>query len=439
VTAVREVDVVVIGASMRGLVAAFVAGSLGKRTVLVDASPRLAGGDGSFVTGWGDRFDHGLHVLDFERSPVATDLFTHVVDGCVHRVALRRAVALRGQVMPYAPDPADMPEELRAMLGCDPIVDDVGDDLPSRDRLGAVYGPAFADFVFDEVLASFPSEARHRAFGVDEALLVANVYPWFFPRAEGRTASSDESRAFHDLLRSGVPQEILYPEGGGFGGFAEGFAAHLEALGVEVCLGVDDLDVVPDADGGVRSVIAGGGRLRAGRYLWGGGWPALCGLLGLPCQDAATDRVVVGSMRLDRPAATPYHEILVGDPTMLVNRIHFPARFRESDEPLLQVEFAYPLAEPEWERTDVEWVERWTDDCRRLGILTRDHRVECVDVRGFSMHFNAYGAEGVPLRDADPSLLDGTNVHAVVPSMANLNLNRWVPRAVDNLLALLDG
>lgn len=54
------------------------------------------------------------------------------------------------------------------------------------------------------------------------------------------------------------------------------------------------------------------------------------------------------------------------------------------------------------------------------------------------MHFNGYGAEGEALRDADSALLKrDSNVHPVVPSMANLNLNRYVPRAVRDVTALL--
>jgi hypothetical protein len=50
------------------------------------------------------------------------------------------------------------------------------------------------------------------------------------------------------------------------------------------------------------------------------------------------------------------------------------------------------------------------------------------------MHFNAYGMEGVPLRDADPSLVQpDSNLHPVAPSMANWNLNTHVPRTVEQV------
>ena len=121
-----------------------------------------------------------------------------------------------------------------------------------------------------------------------------------------------------------------------------------------------------------------------------------------------------------------------------INRMHFPARFRHSDESLLQIEFAVPAHDPSWEWSDAEWRERWLDDARRLAVIDADHRVEEFDVRSFVMHFNAFGAEGEALQDADPSLLDpDTNIIPVVPSMANLNLNRYVPRVVRDVKSAL--
>lgn len=435
----EELDAVVVGATMRGLVTAYLLSSLGCRAVLVERSASVGGADGSFVTGAGTRFDHGLHVLDAMRSPLTTRLFTHVVDGAVNRVVLRRAIVLRGHVMPYAPRPAEMPAELHTMLPGDELVDDVGDGPPTRERLARCYGPDFADLVLDEVLPSYPAEHRHRAFGVDESLLLANVYPWFFPRAERPVASPDESRAFHDRLRRGIPQEILYPQRGGFGGFAEGFLAKLDEKRVEVVTGAGDLEVeVQPGTHTVESVSAAGRRFTAPHYFWAGPWPALCNILDLPCRDVATDRVVLGSFRLDRPARTDHHEILVGDPRFHVNRVHFPAGFRGSDEALVQVEFAFPAREDGWTLDATAWRERWLDDLGRLGLLDERHRVEDFDFRSFAMHFNGYGAEGEPLVDADPSLLrPDTNVRPVAPSMVNLNLNRYVPGVVRDVTSVL--
>jgi hypothetical protein len=163
----------------------------------------------------------------------------------------------------------------------------------------------------------------------------------------------------------------------------------------------------------------------------------LCGLLNVPCQHTATDRVMLGSFRLNRPAMTPYHEILVGDPLHHVSRIYFPAAFRESNDALMQMEFAVPRAVT-WPEDPGHWRESWLTSARSLGLLDDHHRVEEFDYRSFPMHFNGFGAEGEPLRDADPRLIRGdSNIRPLVPSMANLNLNRYVPRTIGYVASML--
>ena len=89
----------------------------------------------------------------------------------------------------------------------------------------------------------------------------------------------------------------------------------------------------------------------------------------------------------------------------------------------------------------------WTPTSGAIGGSTTRARSACIDeahqVEEFAflslkMHFNAFGAEGEPLRDADPSLLDrASNLHPIAPSMANLNLNRYVPRALRQVSEVL--
>ncbi len=437
---IEHLDALIIGGNMRGLLTASLLSHLGYRAALVELAPFLGGADSSFDTAFGDRFEFGMHVLDKERSPVATRLLTRAVGGAVHTIRLRRGMVLRGHLVPYAPERDQLPPELRDMLPPGDIVDDLRGGPPTRARLGAIYGDAFADLIFDEVLPSYPTEARHLAFGVPEHQLLANIYPWFFPRARRETPEGDESRSFHDRLRAGVPQDILYPREGGFGGFAQGLIDGIDPASVELISGARDLEVVvTPGTHDIEEVRTGGRRLRADQVFWAGSWPALCGLLEVPCQDPKTDRVVIGSFRLDRPATCDYHEVLVGDPSLQLNRVYFPARFRESSDPLMQVEFSFPEADPR-PRDAAWWRARWEDDLRRLGVLDGGHRVEQFDFKSVQMHFNGFGMEGEALIDADPSLIRAdSNVHAVVPSMANLNLNAYLPRTVRDVVAALAG
>lgn len=435
---IEQLDAVVIGGNTRGLVTSYLLSTLGFKAVLLDRAPSVGGADASFKTSDGSFFEFGMHVLDEQRSAVATRLFTHIADNRVHRIKLKRAIVLRGHIMPYAPHPNEMPEELRCMLPSDPLVDDLGDKRPGRARLAKIYGQKFIDMIFDEVLPSYPTENRHRAFDVDESLLMTNIYPWFFPSARRDSKMDDESREFHDQLRNGSEQHILFPHEGGFGGFAKGFLQHLDTQRIEVLTGVDDVKVeVEPGTHTITSVSANGRIFKANHYFWTASWPQLCKLLDLPCQNIATDRVLLGSFRLNKPANSKYHEILVGDPECQCNRVYFPAGFRNSDEPLMQVEFMFPSAEDRPMDPDY-WKDRWVEDLRRLGILDQDHRIEMFDFKTVPMHFNSFGMEGEPLIDADPSLIqNGSNIRPVAPSMANLNLNSHIPRTIDYVCSVL--
>ena len=434
----ETVDAVVIGANIRGLVATYVLSMLGYRAVLIERAPFVGGVDGSFKTSDGNWFEYGMHVLDFGRSEAATKLFTHIVDGKVHRVRLKRGIVLRNHIMPYAPDPAEMPDEFRKMLPPGELLDEIGDELPTRARLSEIYGEDYANMIFDETLPSLPTENRHRAFGVDEAQLLTNIYPWFFPRARRKAIAGDESRDYHDKLRNRVDQFILYPQEGGFGGFSQGFVKKFHPERIEVLTDARDMEIaVEPGTHRISAVTALGRQFVAKNYFWGASWAQLCALLDLPCQNTATDLIMIGSFRLNREANTSYNEILFGDPNLRLNRVYFPASFRESNDPLLQIDYAVPRAENP--STDPEfWQRVWMEDLKRVGILDAEHHVEMFDYKTNAMHFNSYGLEGERLVDADPSLIrSDSNVRPLTPSMANLNLNSHIPRNIAYVTSIL--
>ncbi len=267
---------------------------------------------------------------------------------------------------------------------------------PTRERLGRCYGSGFADLVFDEVLPSFPSEHRHHAFGVDEARLLANVYPWFFPRAAEAVASGDESRAFHDQLRGGITQEILYPARGGFGGFAAGFADKLDRDGIDVRTGVGDIDL--EVQPGTHRVewVEAGGPAHPGRALLlgaGVGPPVQSAGAAVPGRGDRPGRrsAAFGSTALRTRRTTRSWSAIPGS---AINRVHFPDELRGTDEPPDADRVRLPS---ECGRVDAgrRRVARSVARRRaRVGLLDEDHQVEEFDFRSFQMHFNAFGAEG---------------------------------------------
>ncbi len=431
-------DAIVFGAGTRGMVTAYVLNMMGYRAVVLERAPDLGGGDGSFQLADGTWFDYGMHLLDEDRSEFVTKLFLHVIDNQVHRVRLRRAIVLRNTIMPYAPEPDQMPEILREMLPKKAIVDDLGNRKPSRKNLSRCYGEAFTNLIFEEVLPSYPTEHRHLAFGVHESALLVNIYPWFFPRAQRSPKLGDESREFHDKLREGIDQYVVYPRKGGFAEFCRAFARQLDPDRVELITNVGDIQIdVDQRKHQFRSARIADRCLEADRYFWASSWPELCGLLAVPCPNTYTDRIVLGSLRLDRPVLTDFHEILVGDPSHLINRVHFPSSLRGTDNTLVQVEYSFPEAESRPNDSQF-WYDQWKSSLRTLGIIDGNHEIKIFDFKTRPLHFNGYGMEGIALQDADTNLIDRrSNVFPVVPSMLNLNLNSHIPGDIDYVTSVI--
>ena len=438
-TLAHNVDAVVIGGNLAGLISAWLLGELGYHTVLLERSPRLGGMNSSFAMPDGSTFDMGMHVLDYMRSPLTTRLFSRIIGAGAVRTRLDRAMVLRGYVMPYAPRPGEMPEELRRLLKSEQLVDDIGTALPTRARIAAVYGQEYANLIFDEVLPSYRCEFRHKQLGVDEARLLTNIYPWFFPRAERQLERAGESRNFHDRLRRGETQYVLYPRTDGFAGFARAFMEAMNPQFIETVVDVPDFHI--ELEPGTHTVLwidAHGRRLVPERIFWAANWGGLCKLLGLPAVNMATDNLLLGSLKLNRPAVSDYNEIIIADPQLHLDRVSFPGKFSQSGAAQLQVEFAFPVADAETSLDPAYWQQTWLADLHRIGLLRDDHVVEQFDYRNFRMHFNSFGMEGVPHTEADPALIRAdSNIIPVAPSVLNRNLNASVPQYLETVMHAL--
>ncbi len=103
----------------------------------------------------------------------------------------------------------------------------------------------------------------------------------------------------------------------------------------------------------------------------------------------------------------------------------------------MQVEYVVPRADKPPLESD-HWRDTWLEDTRRIGILDDAHQVEVFDFKTRPIHFNSFGMEGHPLKDADIAQLNGdSNIYPLQPSMANLNLNSYVPKTVDYVTSVL--
>lgn len=424
----EPVDAIVVGSNLAALVFAYLLSGWGYRVALVDRSAQVGGMDRSFRNANGRSFDFGFHGLAYMRSEFVTKLFTAVMDGAVRQVEHRRGMVLRGYRVPYNAAREEWPAELQALLRPGELVDTIGSAPPTRERLAVAYGSGFADFVYDEVLASYPSEIRHLAFGVEAWRLLVNLYPWFFPQAR-RARGEGGSRGYQDSVREGRRESLLYPAEGGFAGFAEGLRRRLEERGVELLLGADDYAVEFDARAGrIRWLRSAGRRLTAPRVYWCASPASLCGLLGQPLPALDPDLFVLGSFEFDRPIRCDFTELIVGDPEHAINRISFPAKLTGGTDSLVQLEFSYPRATDRYDDKPRYWLDQWTRSLRALGIVGSEHQLLDFDFKAVPLLYNCYGAEGQAMPELElPVLPADTNLRPVLPSLRKININTRVP------------
>jgi len=438
-TQAERFDAIVIGANVAGLVSAHVLGSWGYRTALVERAPRVGGVDASFQSERGRWFDFGLHALDELRSELVTHFFESVLDGAVHRLERRRAIVLRGELIPYNADPKDWPAALRRLMlhgGEQPLFDDIGAAPPTRERLARCYGRGFADLICDDVLPSYPADHRHAQLGVPAEKLLVNIYPWFFPRSRRERVALNASRVYQDAVREQPRETMLYPDAGYFGAFPEAIARRCGAQGTELLLGATDLRVdYRRATRRVETVRALGRELTAPRVYWCAPPAALCELLGMPIPNATPDTFVLGSVEYDRPVSCAYSELILGDPEHRLNRISFPGKLAVGDDNLVQCEFAFPSAAPGWSTKPTEWLEDMARSLVRLGVVPGGARILDSSLKLVPIFYNVYGAEGreLPALDFREALGPESNLRPVLPTYQKVNINTRVPQIVQFL------
>lgn len=436
-SATFERDAVVIGGNSAALSIAYLLGSYGYRTTLVERAPFLGGNDASWKNENGRVFDYGVHALDHGRSEFVTKLFEHAIDGRFRRHPKVRLLLLRGHLIPYNVGPEQWPEDLRALLKSGSIVDDLKGAKPTRAALGRIYGPGFADFIYDEVLASYPAEHAQIDYGVDESELLVNIYPWFFPKVERLTneVGSDAHQRYQDRVRREGGEHVIYPEEGGFGAFMEGLADKARGLGVEIELGASDLEIDYDPESmSIRSVLANGRRLTSRRMYWCGPPKVLMQMLGEPAFDATPEQFALGSFQFERPLDCDAIEILGGDPRHLMKRVSFPGRLQGGANDLLQIEYHFPKGDARFGQDKNWWYETWLDSLREIGIAQPDNEVVSLDLKLFPIHYNAYGIEGRPSPELElPELPPDTNLKPVASTYRRVNLNTRLPHYLEFL------
>lgn len=433
----RDVDNLIIGAGLVGAVTARILARHGEQGVLVERNPDPGGVNGSFSDGRGNWFDHGRHVINYDRSDFTTEFVSEVLGGRVRRFDLARGVVLRGHLIPYAAELDDWPEPLRERVRVDPAASvRLGS---SRDEFARAYGDWFANLAFDEMMAAYPVLRWQRERGIPEERLMRWLFPWFFPRSEveappepEREAGvySPESRRYHyDRRHADPPREpVLYPEDGGFGALVQALLDEAHP-GLEVHLGVEDIDIDIDPETlQVRGVTAGGIRYRPRRVFWCAPLPVLCRYLGWALPAGEPQWELLGSFTFDRPVDQGYHEILFADPEHRIRRINFPGLIAGGgSSQTLQVEYTTLGDEA---RLDAdEWRSRWLGSLRELGLLGADEEPIFFDFKRVSRGVVSTEDLGGFLEECERAI-DAATGNLVAPHLAVASDNnaRLIPK-----------
>ena len=141
-------DVIIFGAGLSGLVAAYTLSSFGIKCCVLEKSEGIGGGNTSFKNDFGDIFDSGYHALDESRSKITSSLFKKVMpDFYVHE--LKRAIVLDGNIIKYNSNIDSWPSDLVNKIKIKKI-DDVTGPV-TEDKLSNVYGNEFIKFCKESV------------------------------------------------------------------------------------------------------------------------------------------------------------------------------------------------------------------------------------------------------------------------------------------------
>jgi hypothetical protein len=422
-------DVIIIGAGLSGLVAAYTLSSFGIKCCLLDKNDKIGGGNSSFKNEFGDIFDSGYHALDESRSHITTALFKKVV-GNFHRKKLSRGIVLNSHVFPYNSDIKSWPKELSSLLDLSDI-DDIGTTI-SAENLSSVYGPRFIEYCKNNIFQSYPSEVRASIEGRDKNRMFDLIYPWFFPKLMKKSIDGGEEWAqYHGKMRN-QDQFVLYPKENGFYGFVESLYRAINKDFCDIYLGCTDLQLKLNNENHCESISFLDKSLIADHYFWCAPFFGLAPLLNIKLPSGVPQRLALGSFRLKDDLSQPYHEILVGDINHDINRISFPGYMRSEKNNLIQVEFLFP--DGEYPIDSDFWKTSWLNSLKDMNIIDNSN----VELFDFEVCYRGMVTKH-PLdeisKEYDKKFKDSnTNIFLPFVNAGPENINRLVPAVINNTI-----
>ena len=361
-------EAVVIGGGIVGLITSLILTQSGYQVLLLEKANWLGGTNNSFKNKLGDLFDYGYHTLDLNRSPFTTKFFGKSLKEHFHSFALRRGIVIQGHMIPYnAPPISEWPDDLTRKIEKKEFADTL-EGAATRESLSKIYGKHLTDLAFDEILSSYPTLLWQKKNGKQESELMDQIYPWFFPQSVKKFSSEKEWNKFHYSMREKDEHIVLYPSQGGFGAFIDGITNQIDKSKITIQTGLSMLEVdINQANQKITKIETDRDTFTADRYFWCAPLKIIGNLIGFPFPAAHPQILCLGSYAFREELPFHFHEILVGDKNIPINRISLPGKIGQKKNNLIQVEYSYPVG-------DLALTEEsWKTDClvylQRLGLV----------------------------------------------------------------------
>ncbi|MGI0023241.1 MAG: NAD(P)-binding protein, partial [Nitrososphaeraceae archaeon] len=311
---IKESKVIIIGGGLSGLVTGNLLSHLGINSIILEQSTKIGGWNSSFKDELGNFFDYGYHALDFNRSVITTKFFQKVLHNNYVKFELKRGIVLKNYLFPYNSSISSWPKELRKLFKRENIIDNIKNNITKK-KIAETYGMNFTNFIFNEVLTSYPSQYWAIRNGSREEDVLGIVYPWFFPKINKEIRKNLEWESYHDMIRKKSHQYVLYPKKGGFNGFVQAIAHNIDTNFCQIITNAKNIQLeINKKTKKVTSVRYNDTNVSTDLAIWCNSPISLLNLLNVKNLNTGSSKpqeIVFGNFVFEKNLNSNYHEILV--------------------------------------------------------------------------------------------------------------------------------
>jgi len=400
-------DAIVIGGGLIGLITSHLLSNEGIEGVLIEGASFLGGINRSFKNTAGDIFDYGYHALEADRSDIAMDYFGEILDSNVRRFQLNQAVIANSNIIPYPSTLSDWPQELIDLLTRSFSTEN-GKKPKCMDDLREIYGEKWVDYLLTTVLNSYPQAKWQYTKGQPEDAFFWLIYPYFCPQPD----NSGENQ-----------KSVLYPSDGGFGRFTDSLIKQIDKKYFDIKTGMQAQIKMNESQQEINYITVGDVNYQSNNIYWCAPLPLLGHFFSIPRIDGVPRVTQLGSFKFDREINhSGLHEILVGDPDILMNRISLPGNIQNIANDMLQIEFGFPEGDYNYTKDELRGI--WLGQLRELNLISSANSVVDFDFREFRLGMvsmqNQFAYEKLCIESISNS---GSDIRIPCPSAGAKNIN----------------